>query len=181
MKKTWLFIAITLFLLGCAGVILINMRFPVRHLDVIRANSGELEVSLVLAVIMAESSFREDVESRAGAQGLMQIMPDTAMDIAGRMGLDFLPEDIWRPEVNIAMGTFYLNHLLEMFGCLELALAAYNAGQGRVNEWLANPEFSQDGQSLDVIPFEETRNYLRRIRRNQRIYRVILTVTGRSR
>jgi len=181
MKKTWLMVAVILALLGCAGIILINMRFPVRHLDVIRANAGELEVSLVLAVIMAESSFREDARSSAGAQGLMQIMPDTATDIAGRMGLDFVPEDVWQPEVNIAMGTFYLNHLFEMFGCLELALAAYNAGQGRVNEWLSNPEFSRDGQSLDVIPFEETRNYLRRVRRNQRIYRIILAVTGRAR
>jgi len=178
--KIWVLVLVAVLCL-VAGVILVNMRFPVRYLDIIEAHAGDLEPSLVLAVIMAESSFRRGAESHRGAQGLMQLMPATAQEIAEQMGkVDFSPEDVWIPEINIAMGTFYLNRLKNLFdGNLELALAAYNAGQGRVNSWLSNPEFSADGQNLDVIPFPETYNYLRRIRLNQRIYEVILTLTRR--
>jgi soluble lytic murein transglycosylase len=112
----------------------------------------------------------------------MQIMPDTATDIARRMGMtDFDADDVFSPEINIAMGSFYLNHLNNIFGCEELALAAYNAGQGNVSGWLANPRYSPDGVSLDVIPFSETENYLRRVNRFRQIYEIILRVTGRMR
>ncbi|MCL2576950.1 MAG: lytic transglycosylase domain-containing protein [Defluviitaleaceae bacterium] len=180
MKKKFTFIIIGI-LIAVAAAMILNMRFPVRHLDIIRANAGELDVSLILAVIKTESGFREEVRSHAGAQGLMQLMPATAADVASQMGMtDFQPEDIWKPEVNIALGSFYLNRLANMYGCTQLALAAYNAGQGRVGSWLANPEFSQDGKKLDVIPFPETHNYLRRVNRNERVYRAILNVTGRA-
>ncbi|MCL2388101.1 MAG: lytic transglycosylase domain-containing protein [Defluviitaleaceae bacterium] len=172
-----------MFVFSCvAGVLAVDFLFPVRHLDTVREYSGDLEVSLVLAVILAESRFRVDAESHRGAQGLMQLMPATAEEMAGHMGLvDFEPEDVWIPEVNIAMGSFYLNRLVRLYdGCVSLALAAYNAGQGNVNRWLANPDFSRDGETLDVIPFPETYNYLQRVKRNQRVYRIILTVTGRA-
>ena len=161
-----------------AGLLAVNMRFPVRHLDIVREHAGELEPSVILAVIMAESSFRQYAESHRGAQGLMQLMPATAEEIAVLMGMtDFQPEDVWRPEVNIAMGSFYLNRLKARYnGCLELALAAYNAGQGRVNSWLADPELSSDGVSLDRIPFPETYNYIRRVRRNIRVYDILLAI-----
>ena len=158
----------------------VNMRFPVRYMDIIEANAGELELSLILAVIMAESSFRPYVESHAGAQGLMQLMPATAEWMAERMGIsDFDQENIWLPEVNIAIGSFYLNWLVNYYnGNINLALAAYNAGLGNVNRWLDDPEFSSDGETLDVIPFRETYNYLNRVQLNQRIYRRILGVRG---
>lgn len=163
-------------------ILAVNLRFPVRYLDIIRENAGELEPALVLAVIMAESSFRREAQSHMGAQGLMQLMPDTAQEIAGLMGLtDFRPEDVWRPEINIAMGSFYLNRLLNQFdGNLELALAAYNAGQGNVNNWLADPEISGDGRTLDSIPFPETYRYLQRVMFNRDVYRIILTLTRRN-
>jgi len=182
MKKLITALAFLLVVALCAiaFAMMVNVRFPVRHMDAITANAGELEPSLILAVIMAESSFRPYVESRVGAQGLMQIMPATAAEIAERMGkTDFDPEDVWLPEVNIAMGSFYLNSLLNRYdGSVELALAAYNAGLGNVNRWLANPDYSQDGKTLDVIPFPETYNYLQRVARFQRIYSVILRVRG---
>ena len=164
-----------------AGAMAVNMRYPVKYLDIIEANTGELDASLVLAVILTESSFRENAESHRGAQGLMQLMPATAEETAAlmRMG-DFSPDNVWQPEVNIMIGCFYLNRLVGIFGNDELALAAYNAGQGNVNRWLANPEYSRDGTSLDVIPFPETENYLKRVRQNQRIYKIILFLTGRA-
>jgi ABC-type transport system substrate-binding protein len=156
-------------------------RYPVRYLDIIRENAGDLEPALILAVIMAESSFRENAESHRGARGLMQLMPATAEEIARHMGIqNFRPEDVWRPEINIAMGSFYLNRLYRLFGCTELALAAYNAGQGNVQKWLSDPDISNDGKKLDDIPFSETRNYIKRVNSNQRIYNMLLNVTGRN-
>ncbi|MCL1862740.1 MAG: lytic transglycosylase domain-containing protein [Defluviitaleaceae bacterium] len=178
MKKLMLSVIVILTVIAMAMAV--NIRYPVRHLDIIRENAGELETSLILAVIHAESSFREAALSHAGAQGLMQLMPATAEEMASHMGMgDFQPEDVWLPEINISMGAFYLNRLVARFGCIDLALAAYNAGQGNVTAWLADPQFSADGESLDVIPFPETYNYLRRVRQNQRIYNIILTVTRR--
>jgi len=180
MKKLRNAVAVLLVLFLCflAGVLALRMVFPIRHMEIISAYAGELEPSLVLAVIMAESSFDQHAQSHAGAQGLMQIMPPTAADMAVRMGLtDFEPRDVWYPEVNIAIGTFYLNRLKNHFdGSLDLALAAYNAGQGRVTGWLNDPEISPDGITLDNIPFPETENYLRRIWQFERIYRFLLAL-----
>ena len=168
-------------LIAIAMFMAVRTRFPIRYLDVIQAHAGELDVSFVLAVIMAESSFNHLAESHAGAQGLMQLMPSTAADMAERMGMrDFQPDDVWLPEVNIAIGAFYLNWLYARYnGDLDLVLAAYNAGLGRVDAWLADPQFSTDGVTLDTIPFSETENYLERVRQFQRVYRVLLVVRGR--
>ncbi|MCL1883179.1 MAG: lytic transglycosylase domain-containing protein [Defluviitaleaceae bacterium] len=180
--KKWFMLAFILVLSVVAFAMAVNLRFPVRHLDIVREHSGELDDSLILAVIMAESSFRENAESHRGAQGLMQLMPATAEEMARHMGMEnFHAEDVWIPEINIAIGSFYLNRLANMYGCIELALAAYNAGQGNVNRWLSDPEISGDGKSLDTIPFGETRNYIQRVNRNRRIYNMILTMTGRAR
>jgi len=179
--RNWALIVIAVLTLS-AAVMVVSIRFPVRYLDIIHENAGDLEPALILAVIMAESSFRQSAESHRGAQGLMQLMPATAEEIAQQMGMtDFKPENVWQPEVNIAMGIFYLNRLKNIFdGNIDLALAAYNAGQGNVNNWLANPELSHDGKTLYSIPFAETYNYLRRVRFNQRIYEIILTLTRRT-
>ena len=169
-------------LVGIAGLMAVSTRFPIRYMDIITANAGELEPSLVLAVIMAESSFNENALSRVGAQGLMQLMPATAADIARRMGnTAFVPDDVWDSETNITMGMFYLNWLLQRYnGDIRIALAAYNAGLGNVDSWLSNPQFSSDGVTLDVIPFPETYNYVQRIQQFQRIYRVLLMLQGYS-
>ena len=180
MKKLRLAILLLILAALCftAGFLALSIRFPIRHMDIITAHAGELQPSFILAVIMAESSFDQYAQSRAGAQGLMQLMPPTAKDMAERMGLtDFQPEHVWNPEVNIAIGVFYLNLLKDRYdGNLDLVLAAYNAGLGNVDRWLANPEFSRDGLTLDTIPFPETENYLRRIGQFQRIYRILLAV-----
>jgi len=181
MKKLFALLVIAVFF-AVVAVSVVSARFPVRYLDIIYENAGDLEPSLILAVIMAESSFRPYAESRVGAQGLMQLMPPTAMEMARLMGLeDFEQEDVWLPEVNIALGSFYLNRLFNFFGRdVSVALAAYNAGQGNVATWLNNPDLSGDGVTLDSIPFPETYNYLRRVKRIQRIYEVILMLTRRD-
>jgi soluble lytic murein transglycosylase len=164
-------------ILGLAvGFVGVRMRFPIRHLDLVRAHAGELDEAWILAVIMAESSFREGAQSPAGARGLMQLMPETAAWLAQLMDMeDFSPDDVWGAETNIALGSYYLNWLADRFnGDMRLVLAAYNAGQGNVANWLNNPELSYDGVTLDSIPFSETYHYVNRVNFNRRVYSFLL-------
>ena len=137
---------------------------PLRHDDIIRQQAEEknLDPALIAGVIFAESHFR-DQTSHAGAKGLMQLMPDTADYIAQKSGgTAFEQGDLATPQVNIAYGSWYLRHLLDKYDGREvLALAAYNAGQGNVDTWLAQAP----GAHLTPadIPFPETRHYVAKV------------------
>jgi soluble lytic murein transglycosylase len=137
---------------------------PLRHDDIIRQQAEDkgLDPALIAGVIFAESHFR-DQTSHAGAKGLMQLMPDTADYIAQKSGgTRFVQGDLADPQVNIAYGSWYLRHLLDKYDGREvLALAAYNAGQGNVDEWVANAA----GTHLTPtdIPFAETRHYVAKV------------------
>lgn len=174
---------ILLFLISLAfgAVIVVNHYFPMNHNELVFyfAERFNLEPELVFAVIHAESSFNANAVSISGASGLMQIMEPTAYWLAPQAGIEnFSYTQIFDPETNILLGTFYLNMLKNRFGCIEVALSAYNAGSGNVGNWLSNPDFSSDGRSLEYIPFPETREYVRRVMRNHQIYSNILRVTG---
>ena len=141
-----------------------EVTLPLRHDDIIRqqARDKDLDPALIAAVIYEESRFR-DTTSRAGAKGLMQIVPGTARFIASRSGgTAFELRDLGTPQINIAYGSWYLRHLLDKYdGDEGLALAAYNAGLGNVDAWIAEAEAS--GQDLEIpegIPFDETREYV---------------------
>ena len=176
MKKKWLLAPILLLLLALTGIMGLRLRFPLRYVDLVQQHAGDIHPSWILAVIMAESSFRPTAQSHAGAQGLMQLMPTTAAWVAELMQYEnFDPQMTWQPATNIALGSFYLNRLKAEFnGNLQTALAAYNAGQGNVARWLSDPALSPDGTTLSHIPFPETAHYLRRVNTNQRIYRWLL-------
>ena len=179
MKKKLLLSAVFFaILMIVAGVILVQTRFPIRYLDIIEANAGDFEPAFILAVIHAESSFRPHVVSHRGAMGLMQIMEDTGEEMARRMGWqDFQTSALFVPAYNIEIGTFYLNWLRNYLGeDTTLILSGYNAGPGRVREWLADERFSEDGETLSHIPFQETRDYVRRVERNHRIYVWLLKI-----
>ena len=137
---------------------------PLRHDDIIRqqAEDKDLDPALIAGVIFAESHFR-DQTSHAGAKGLMQLMPETADYIAQKSGgTRFEQGDLADPQVNIAYGSWYLRHLLDKYDGREvLALAAYNAGQGNVDEWLANAPGAH--LTPDDIPFPETRHYVAKV------------------
>jgi soluble lytic murein transglycosylase len=148
-----------------------EVTLPLRHEDIIRqqAREKELDPTLIAAVIYAESRFR-DQTSHAGARGLMQVTPDTARDIAKRSGgVQFVEADLATPQVNISYGSYHLRFLIDHYGGNEdLALAAYNAGQGNVDRWLGRmgAEFS-----VDQIPFPETRHYVRNVQQAREDYR----------
>jgi soluble lytic murein transglycosylase len=146
------------------GKIYIRKMYPLSFEQQIRAAAKEylLDPHLVMAVIHTESKFDPDAQSRQGAQGLMQLMPDTAQWIAEKINLgEFELND---PDDNIRIGCWYLNYLLKRFDWRrDVALAAYNAGPSNVEKWLDNPDYSADGHALDEIPFAETRNYLTKV------------------
>ncbi len=144
-----------------------EIKLPLRHEDIIRqqAKTKNVDASLIAAVIYTESRFR-DQTSQAGAKGLMQLMPATADYIAQKSGgTRFRREDLATPQINIAYGTWYLRYLLQKYDHNTiLTLAAYNAGEGKVDEWRAVA--SARGEKFRVashIPFQETRDYVRRV------------------
>lgn len=114
-------------------------------------------------MIEQESKFHSDARSTTGAIGLMQLQPETAKGIALRTGGHrFVVSDLYDPEINVRYGAWYLRHLLDRYDDERTALAAYNAGQGKVNEWL-----ERGGK----IEFAETRHYVQRVERLKQIYR----------
>ena len=147
-----------------------EVTLPLRHDDIIRQQAADKDVdpALIAAVIYAESRFR-DQTSHAGARGLMQLTPKTAAEIARRSGgTKFVPADLATPQVNIAYGSWYLAWLLRRYGENEmLAIAAYNAGTGNVDRWIAR----DPGMGLGEIPFAETRAYVDKVLRARDAYR----------
>ena len=132
------------------------------YVQTARLAAAEFKVPLplVLAVIRTESDFRPNAVSEAGACGLMQLLPDTFTFLREDIFGDDLPDsEIFNPAVNIRYGTYYLSYLFEKFGNWFTALAAYNAGEGRVSAWLRDKELSPDGR-LAIIPFSETAEYV---------------------
>lgn len=127
---------------------------------------------LVYAIIKAESGFREDAVSSAGAVGLMQLRPSTAQFVCERAGIEFDAERLKEGEYNIDLGCRYLSYLFERFA-LEAALAAYNAGEGTVREWLADSQYSSDGVTLARIPYSETAAYLKKVLHFKKMYKIL--------
>ena len=147
---------------------------PLSHQDIIRQQAAEkhLDPALIAAVIYAETKFNPR-PSRVGAQGLMQIMPQTALFLAHRSGATtFTTSDLATPQVNIAYGSYYLRFLLDHFGQSKLlAVAAYNGGQANVDHWAATARATGHRFTLNDIPFPETRSYVAKVLSAQRDYR----------
>ncbi len=126
---------------------------------------------LVYAVIKTESGYDHKAVSNVGAGGLMQIMEETFDWIKFRMGDEETEySDMFAPEVNIRYGCFLLGFLYEEFGNIDAAMAAYHAGRGAVNGWLADSRYSRDGVHLDVIPIRDTAHYVDKINTAMQIY-----------
>lgn len=150
---------------------------PYRDLIMMRSLEAGLDPLLVASVIREESRFNPEARSPKGAVGLMQVMPETGRWAAGRMDLKgFKPDMLLDADFNLRIGCWYLNSLEEEFrGNWLLVLAAYNAGRGNVQQWLAAGIWDGSWEDLDGIPFYQTRSYIRKVVMTystyQRLYR----------
>ena len=151
-----------------------EITLPLKHDDIIRQQASDkgLDAALIAAVIYEESRFR-DQTSRAGARGLMQITPDTADFIANHSGgYRFKQSDLATPQINISYGSYYLRYLIDHYGGSEtLAVAAYNAGLGNVDRWVAKAGGASAFRSAEHIPFPETRAYVENVLERRGEYR----------
>jgi soluble lytic murein transglycosylase len=151
-----------------------DLTLPLAYSDVIRQQAADkhLDPALIAAVIYAETKF-DPRPSSAGAEGLMQILPQTAEFLARRSGATtFTVSDLATPQVNIAYGSYYLRYLLDRYNGREmLALAAYNGGETNVDRWLSDER--REGRTLTIaeIPFPQTQAYVSKVLRAQRQYR----------
>lgn len=149
--------------------------YPLEYEGIIRAAArrNDLDPALVAAVIYAESRFDAQARSSQGAVGLMQLLPETAAQIARESGgVSYVPADLDDPRVNIRYGCYYLRTVLDQFdGDLVAAIAAYNAGAGAVGEWEAAARAQGHHLRIAEIPFAETRGYVRSVLEARKIYR----------
>ena len=142
----------------------VRLRYPLDYEDIVtgHAKNYDLDPALLAAVIYRESKFDAQARSPSGAIGLMQLLPDTAKGIALHTGgSQFKVADLWNPEINVRYGAFYLRRLLNKYGNVHLALAAYNAGQANVDEWIAEDK---------GIEFPETRQYVDEVLELREVY-----------
>jgi soluble lytic murein transglycosylase-like protein len=169
---------------GVAGQMLIRDGWPMPYTP-----PAAIEPALAYGIMRQESSFDPAARSAAGAQGLMQLMPDTARRTAAANAIPY-HNNAFDPDTNMALGTAYLAGLVQNFGnCLPLAIAAYNAGPTNVANWLGengDPEMGKGAGGADIIdwveeiPFAETRNYVQRVTESVVVYRALLNGTAES-
>ncbi len=176
MKKILLIIfAIILVLLILFRAFGLKVIYPLKYTEYVEkyAKENNLDEMLVYAIIKAESNFEPNITSSSGAMGLMQIMEETAKEIAEELEYSYdTKEVLYQPETNIMLGTKYFSNLLEIYkNNINIALAAYNAGIGNVDKWIKNGIIQADGSDIENIPFKETNNYVRKILRDYRIYK----------
>jgi soluble lytic murein transglycosylase len=145
----------------------LDLRFPMAHRNelVREAKNRDIHSSWVFAITRQESAFMADAKSGVGAMGLMQLMPATAKETAKRFGIPLSsPQLAYRPEVNIQLGAAYLSQIYGQFnGNRVLASAAYNAGPGRVRQWLRGADHLSYDVWIENIPFDETRQYVQNV------------------
>ena len=154
----------------------LEQRFPTPFRRDVMAKAGEigLDPAYVYGLIRQESRFITDARSHVGASGLMQVMPATAKWTAKRIGLPFKPEMITDRDANLRIGTAYLKIVLDDFGGSQaMAAAAYNAGPSRPRRWREGPVVEAAAWA-ESIPFNETRDYVKKVLSNATLYAALL-------
>ena len=180
-SKTSIIIITSFIILSIITLIIFENRFfiPAKIRDVTREESNRFNVdeSLVLSVIKCESGFKKDALSLKGACGLMQLTVKTFDYICD---LNNIEGDIFDEKTNIKAGCAYLKYLSERFDGIKEIVCAYNAGEGTVKEWLRSKEYSEDGVTLNVIPYKETEKYYKRVMTYYYFYGGIINESGSS-
>ncbi len=145
--------------------------YPLRYKTEILSKTEyyDLDKSLVFSLVKAESNFNSKAVSKKGAKGLMQITDKTAEYVASL--LEATNYDIFDVETNLNFGCFYLKYLIEKFNDEDLAVVAYNAGEGNVRLWLNTEKYSNDKKTLKDIPYSETKEYYNKIKNLRKKYK----------
>jgi soluble lytic murein transglycosylase len=142
------------------------LRYPYAYWDTVEAISQKhcIDPLLVLSVMREESTFNPDAKSSAGALGLMQLIPQTAFRLNSNLQLGITnTSQVCNIKNNIHLGTYYLSILIKEFGSYAYALAAYNAGEEKVRKWIQKGNYKSIDEFIEDIPYNETRNYVKRI------------------
>jgi soluble lytic murein transglycosylase len=153
--------------------------YPVHYWEVIsnQAAKTNLDPTLILSVIRQESGFEEKARSKANALGLMQIIPSTGKKLAKHAAIrNFTAKKLYQADTNITLGVKYLASLLQQYGKEELALAAYNAGDSRVDRWLKEFGNGDMVEFVEQIPFSETRGYVKQVLSNKTHYNLLASL-----
>jgi len=165
--KTVLIILAFLVLYNIFEVLIIkNFIYPKKFESYVEkyADLYEIDENYIYAVIKCESNFDVLAHSNKNARGLMQISEQTGMWAAEEIGIEnYDNEKLFDPDVNINIGTWYFKRLLNQYGDVYTAAAAYNAGSGNVSSWLKNEKYSHDGKTIEHIPFRETTIYVKKV------------------
>lgn len=143
-----------------------ELLYPYAYKDLVfeAAKKFRVDPYLIFAIIREESRFDRQAVSPAGAFGLMQLMPETAKRISRKIGSVYLTEnDIFNPEKNIMIGTAYLKELIDEFGSITLAIAAYNAGEKAVRDWISSYNYNEIDEFMEDIPYYETKKYVQKV------------------
>ncbi len=137
------------------------------------SRENDLDPYYVAALIFCESKYDPNAVSRAGARGLMQVMPATGQEIADVLGEEYDPQMLFDPEISIRFGTRYLRMQMDRFdGNEAVVLAAYNAGPHRAEQWLNDYGLDSKGH-IAYIPFRETDRYVDKVLSMREVYRIL--------
>jgi soluble lytic murein transglycosylase len=149
--------------------------FPLPYESNLRTEAAHNQVDpmLVAGLIRQESAFESKAMSHAGAMGLMQVMPKTALKLARQLNVRYARARLTDPGYNLQLGSRYLANLIQSFGTPEGALAAYNAGEDHVAEWTTGQNYLETAEFVESIPFTETREYVQIVIRNAEVYRLV--------
>lgn len=179
-------ILIILFIVLLLGIIVIQIFdlnnvimkkiYPQHYAQYINQYAKECEVDplLIFAIVKVESNFNPNATSKSEAKGLMQLMDNTAKEVANKIEIvDASNLNLYEPETCIKLGTYYFASLTKQYENIGIALAAYNAGMGRVNKWLEQGIIKADGSNLENIPYKETNMYVRKILNDYQTYQEV--------
>ena len=170
----FILLAILILFVVCYGTIAYQTsRSRISYQDEIYKSSEKYNVDSLLtaAIIKVESDFDKDAHSHQGAQGLMQLLDETASHAAELTGKEFYPDKLSDVEYNLDLGVAYYDYLYRYYNNRDLALAAYNGGVGNVDKWIKEGILDSNNPDVLKIPFEETRQYVTKIDANYDVYK----------
>lgn len=182
MKKIIIIIIIIVSILLLLKLQILPQLYPQKYSEYVEkyAQKYEIDPLLIYSIIKTESNFKVDAKSNSNAIGLMQVMLSTAQEMGKSLEIEQITEEeLYKPEINIEIGVRYFKSLLEKYNNYNLAIIAYNAGMGNLDNWLENGIIDKQGENIENIPFPETRNYVKKILQNYTIYQEIYLKGGK--